>query len=95
MIDNFLLLLFEYAYKNINLKIIEQPKEVKDSINSYIEDNNPIKAFIDSNFTITNNKKDRILCSEFTKHFNELNKSDKGISSQKIKKDIFIENDML
>ena len=89
LIDNFLLLLFEYAYNNINLKSIEQPIEVKDSINTYIEDNNPVKAFIDKYYTITKNKKDRILSSDFTKHINEkFDQKSEKLSGQKIKKDM-------
>jgi len=84
--DAFIMLLFKYAYENINESYIEQPEDVKQSIVEYIEENNPIKSFLEEYFTITKNTKDKILCSEFTKIVNTYN-SDK-MSAIKIVKDM-------
>ena len=50
-------------HQTIYLNTIVQPDQVKESIGNYIEDNNPIKAFLTEYCDITNNKKDKFACA--------------------------------
>jgi P4 family phage/plasmid primase-like protien len=60
--NNFILLLFEIAskYYNVDEEDIKIPKCVSVCVNNYIEDNNPVKSWLNKYITITDNKKDRI-----------------------------------
>ena len=84
--DAFTMLLLTYAYENINEDLMELPEAVTQSIGEYIDENNPIKSFLEEYFIITKNNKDKILCSEFNKKYNLYNSN--KISSIKIKKDM-------
>jgi P4 family phage/plasmid primase-like protien len=68
-INEFLLMLFEYASKNINNKTITKPNEVINSSGSYIDNNNPVKDFINMYLVKTDIPKDRIKCSTLLKYF--------------------------
>ena len=82
----FIMLLLKYASENINKDFISQPDAVKQSIGDYLDENNPIKLFLDSHIIITKNNKDKILCSDFTNMFNLYN--NEKTSSKKIVKDM-------
>ena len=84
--DAFLQILIRYAAENINLNNIDQPEQVKESIGNYIEENNPIKAFLNEHYDITNNNRDKILCSDFVRLVNS--ESNEKSSAVKIKKDM-------
>ncbi len=60
--NNFILLLFEIAskYYNVDEENIKIPKCVSVCVNNYIEDNNPVKSWLNKYITITENKKNRI-----------------------------------
>jgi len=72
--DAFTQLLFKYAFENIKFDSIEAPKEVKACIDEIIEDNNPVKAFINEFYYISNDEKDKVSLKEFYNHFNTENK---------------------
>jgi len=57
-------------------------------IESGIIENNLIKLFLDDNFIITQNNKDKILCSEFTKIYNTYPCGNERTSGVKIVKDM-------
>jgi len=80
-INEYILLLLEYAVKYYNNDItkLETPIEVKQEIEDYIEENNPLKPWITS--CITQNTKSKILCSEVHKHFLESKHSTYKMSS--------------
>lgn len=84
--DAFIQLLFKYAHEHINEESIIQPESVKESLNNYIEENNPIKTFLEETFIITKNNDDRYLCSEFTKLYNSV--MVEKLSPTKINKDM-------
>ena len=64
----FIYLLIKYASENIN-KTIDIPDECKEFTKQYIDDNNPIKDFIDSKLIKTDDIKDRIKTSDLYKLF--------------------------
>jgi hypothetical protein len=59
---------------NINFDTIEALNEVKLCLDEIIEDNNPVKAFINEFYHITNDEKDKVGLKEFYNHFNTENK---------------------
>ena len=61
----FIYLLIKYASENIN-KTIDIPDECKEFTKQYIDDNNPIKDFIDSKLIKTDDIKDRKKNKRFT-----------------------------
>jgi P4 family phage/plasmid primase-like protien len=71
-IDQFILLLLDTAHANIHkdIKSIQLPDEVKEQISEYIEENNPIKAWLDEHMEITNQDKDRIKASDALMMYN-------------------------
>ena len=84
--DAFIYILLEYAKNNINNKCFKEPNEVKIAISNYIEDNNPVKSFLEEFFIITNDDKDRIKTSDFYDLFNK-NYNNK-LSDKKVSKDM-------
>ena len=55
--------------ENGNYKDIIIPQSFKNEIDDYIENNNPVKSFIDEYLIITNNKKDKLKVDELKKIF--------------------------
>lgn len=55
--------------ENNNYKPIEIPNKFKNETEQYLNDNNPVKTFIDEYIDITNNDKDRIKVSDFLNYF--------------------------
>jgi P4 family phage/plasmid primase-like protien len=68
-INEFLLMLFEYASKNINNKTITKPNDIINSSGTYIDNNNPVKDFINTYLVKTDIDKDRIKCSTLLEYF--------------------------
>ena len=64
----------KYAFENIKYATIEAPNEVKACIEEIIEDNNPVKAFINEFYYISTDEKDKVSLNEFYNHFNTENK---------------------
>lgn len=66
--DEFFLMLTEY-YKGIkDLKHFPRPNAVTDVTDAYMDGNNPVKVWLNANYDITNNDKDKIGATEL-KHF--------------------------
>lgn len=82
-INEFILMLLEIANENKNIKFVELPEEVKQQNKEYIEDNNYILTFINENYEITNNIKDKIKSSDLLNAYNSY--SDNKIDSNKLK----------
>ena len=59
----------KYDLKNLKAKL-EKPKNVADSTNNYLTENNPVKTFLNEYYVITNNKKDRVQRKELFDEFN-------------------------
>ena len=72
----FIYLLIKYASENIN-KTIDIPDECKEFTKQYIDDNNPIKDFIDSKLIKTDDIKDRIKTSDLYKLFKSSTQDEK------------------
>ena len=66
--------LFKYAIENIKFATIEPFNEVKACIEEIIEDNNPVKAFINEFYNITNDEKYKVSLKDVYNHFNTENK---------------------
>ena len=83
-INQFMLYLIKIIENNFDeddeYKKIEMPELCKEKINEYIDDNNPLKNFIESNLIKTNNINDKIKISDLYNLYNE--KGFKNISSQ-------------
>jgi len=71
-VNEFMLMLFEYAQsiKGTKINEIEQPESVTFAVNDYIEDNNPVKSWIDTAITFTDSPKDGIKTVELLAKFN-------------------------
>lgn len=84
----FIDLLIQYYSKYIkNGKNINIPNIVKYKSDEYLNDNDPIKIFMDSCIEITNNDKHKITSTQLFESFTEFNEgSNKGISFDKLKK---------
>ena len=50
-------------------------KKIKNNFKELCEENDQMKTFIDSNFEITNDNKDRIHKDDFVEFYNEINKT--------------------
>jgi P4 family phage/plasmid primase-like protien len=72
----------KYELKSLKTKL-EKPKNVTDSTNNYLTENNPVKAFITEYYVITNNRKDRMQRKELFDEFN-------SVSPQKMTNKAFI-----
>lgn len=72
-INEFILMLLEVANENKDINYIELPEEVKQQNKEYIEENNNIKSFINENYEITKDEKNKIKSSDLLKHYNEFN----------------------
>ena len=86
LINAFLYLLIQAAKVSTFEEEIIQPQEIKDAIQDYFEDNNPVQSFLLEYFEITKDKKDRVKCSEFNDRFNRC--GTEKLSPQKINKDM-------
>ena len=84
-INEFLLILFEYAHKNIDMKIIVQPSAVINSSSEYLDNNNPVKEFINTYLELTSNQKDTLKCSTILDSFHRVYPTRKDIDIKKIK----------
>ena len=53
--NEYMLLLLDYVkeWKNKDLSTINIPQTVKDEVNDYLNDNNPLKNFLDTYYTVT------------------------------------------
>ena len=71
-VNEFFLLLTEYAikYKNYDPSKLPMPKHVTDEIDDYLNDNNPVKAWITRCLEITNSEKDQKRTSEILQMYN-------------------------
>ena len=67
--DAFTQLLFKYAFENIKFDTIEAPNEVKLCLDEIIEDNNPVKSFINEFYIITNDEKNKIKQNDLYEHY--------------------------
>ena len=80
LLDAFLIILLKKAHEIYNYSSLDEPEEFNDALNEYFEDNNPVKNFIDENYFITNDDKDRILTSVLHSQYMETGaKMDKKI----------------
>ena len=86
LINAFLYLLIQAAKVSTFEEEIIQPQEIKDALNNYFEDNNPVQSFLLEYFEITKDKKDRVKCSEFNDRFNRC--GTEKLSPTKIIKDM-------
>ena len=68
-------------YINIDVSKIKIPSSVLDETKDYIEENNPIIYWLQSNIHITNNPKDRIKTSDMHRNYNEAEDNEKRLSS--------------
>ena len=82
-INEFILMLLEVANENKNIKYVELPEEVKQQNKEYIEENNNILTFINENYEITKDIKDKIKSSDLLIAYNSYN--DVKIDSRKLK----------
>jgi P4 family phage/plasmid primase-like protien len=82
-INEFLLMLFEYASKNINNKTIDKPNDVINSSGQYLDNNNPVKDFITRYLIKTDKETDKIKCSKLLEYFHRADPSLKDIDNKK------------
>ena len=82
-INEFMLMLLEVAKQNKNIKYIELPEEVKQQNKEYLEENNNILSFINENYEITLDEKDKIKSSDLLLNYNNYN--DFKIDAKKLK----------
>ena len=69
--DEFFLMLTEY-YKGVkDLKDLPRPNSVANATGDYLDGNNPVKAWLNENYDITNNDKDKIGATELKRTFIE------------------------
>lgn len=75
--NEFILMLWE-TYKTIAKdKSLPSPTAVKEATDQYFDDNNPIKFWLEANFKMTADKKDRINSSELLRMYCEDTKTEK------------------
>jgi P4 family phage/plasmid primase-like protien len=67
--DEFILMLCELHAKVKHLKKLDAPKWVEEATNHYIDDNNPLKLWLDQYYTITNDENDFINSSKLKRDF--------------------------
>jgi P4 family phage/plasmid primase-like protien len=82
-INEFLLMLFEYASKNINNKTIDKPNDVINSSGQYLDNNNPVKDFITRYLIKTDKDTDKIKCSKLLEYFHRADPTLKDIDNKK------------
>jgi len=76
--DEFILMLTEiYTTKLHTAKCIELPEAVKASTGEYIDDNNPLKGWLNTYYTITKNDADKITARDLKKAYMDDNKVEK------------------
>lgn len=66
-INNFMILMLDTAYQYNNINTITKPQIVQDATNEYMNDNNPIKNFIDEYYINDNTSK--VNTTEFRMHY--------------------------
>ena len=67
-------------WRNIDIQDIEIPIEVKNETNDYINDNNPLKSYLDSHCDITRKITDKIKCSDLFDHFINNDDNERGLN---------------
>ena len=67
--DEFCLMLLETYNKVKHMKSLVQPKEVKEATGEYMDDNNPIKLWLEAKYEHTNKEKDMINATELKQAF--------------------------
>jgi phage/plasmid-associated DNA primase len=72
-VNEFMLMLLEKAKetKSIKAKDIVIPEDSKQAVNEYIEENNPLKVWMDENIIYTDNKNDMILMGDLLNAYHE------------------------
>lgn len=81
--DVFATMVLEIATKHYLDKTIDIPDSVKIETQEYLDDNNPIKSWIETCLTITSDSKDRIKASELLKEYNSHPDTEIKLSSSK------------
>jgi hypothetical protein len=90
-LDNFMMMLIEYAQNNIHLEAIEQPQANQDETKDYFNENNPVKNYIDESI----NKVDKKFKKKMTlmKMYDDyINKGFKRISKSNFKNECIKNN---
>ena len=85
-INEFMLLLLEHASANYSIKNIAMPSDVKESTQDYMNENNHIKAWLESNIVLSKSEKDRIKADELYKDYKNF---DEGEGAVKVSTVIF------
>jgi P4 family phage/plasmid primase-like protien len=67
--DEFILMLTELLKEVQTLKKLDAPEWVKEATNNYIDDNNPLKLWLDKYYKITNDENDIIPSSDLKRQF--------------------------
>jgi len=67
--DEFMLILTELLPSIKDLKEMKPPKSVAEATQNYIDDNNPLKAWLDKHYEITNHEEDFIGSTELKRQF--------------------------
>jgi P4 family phage/plasmid primase-like protien len=76
--DEFMLIMVEVYQQSVaNAKFIVVPNAVKGATDDYIDDNNPLKPWLNEHFIISKNEQDTILARELKAHYMEWAKADK------------------
>ena len=77
--DEFILMLTEiYTTRVANAKYLEIPDAVKDSTGDYMDDNNPLKPWLNAYYDITKNDADKIPAKDLKRAYLEDNNAEKA-----------------
>ena len=80
-INEFMLMILEHIkiWSKIDINDIIIPEEVKYETQEYVNDNNPLKNYLDKYVKITGNDKDRIKCAALYEHYKAVNDNENEI----------------
>lgn len=67
--DEFILMLCDLHKEVSALKKLDAPAWVMEATNNYIDDNNPLKLWLDTRYTLTNNEEDFISSTDLKREF--------------------------
>jgi phage/plasmid-associated DNA primase len=81
-----MLLLLEHASANFSIKTIPMPSDVKESTQDYMNENNHIKPWLESNIVLSKSDKDRIKADELYRDYKMF---DEGEGATKVSNVVF------
>jgi P4 family phage/plasmid primase-like protien len=80
--NEYMLILLEHItkWRNVDVQDIDIPLEVSKEVDEYINDNNPLKAYLEKYYDITKKSNDKIKCTELLEHFLANDENERGLN---------------